>query len=167
MIVRRLLLCACLCSVTAAQVRANLVPNPEFRLNASGKPVSWQFWSPRPDLQPRADVWKDADAGALRLTSIDFGSFGKWLAKDIPVSAGRFYRFEVLYEPKGIVNERGSVGVMLSWDARDGQPVQRDYVDQISAAEKGWSSGCAGQNPVRSASRTRLWWNRLNRPLAR
>ena len=161
MIVRRLLLCACLCSVTAAQVRANLVPNPEFRLNASGKPVSWQFWSPRPDLQPRAEVSRDADAGALRLTSIDFTSFGKWLAKDIPVSAGRSYRFEVLYEPKGIVNERGSVGVMLSWDARDGQPVQRDYVDQISAAEKGWRRASRTlRAPDKAASLTIEFWLR-------
>lgn len=135
----RLLWVACLCSASAfAQMQANLVPNPTFRVDASGNPVSWQLWSPRPDLQPRAGVVRDAGTGALRLTSIDFSSFGKWLAKDIPVSAGHFYRFEVLYQPKGIVNERGSVGVMLSWNAMDGQPVQRDYVDQISAADNGW-----------------------------
>ena len=51
----RLLLVVCLCSVTAfAQTRANLVPNPEFRVDTAGKPLSWQFWSPRPDLRPRA-----------------------------------------------------------------------------------------------------------------
>jgi predicted amidohydrolase len=103
-----------------------------------GKPISWQFWSPRPDLEPRAEVANDAEGATLRLTAVDFGSFGKWLAKDIPVSTGHFYRFEVLYKPTGILNEHGSVGVMLSWNAPDGQPVQRDYVDEISAAEHGW-----------------------------
>lgn len=135
----RLLWVVCLCSVTAfAQTTANLVPNPEFRVDPMGKPTSWQFWSPRPDLRPRADVANDDDSATLRLTAVDFSSFGKWLTKDIPVSAGHFYRFEVLYKPTGIVNERGSVGVMLSWNGPDGLPVQRDYVDEISAADHGW-----------------------------
>ena len=161
MIVHRFLLVACLCAA-AVQVRANLVPNPEFRLDASGKPISWQLWSPRPDLQPRADVLRDADGGgALRLTSVGFDSFGKWLAKDVPVSAGRFYRFEVLYEPKGIVNERGSVGIMLSWVARDGHPVQRDYVDQISAGDKGWRRAARVlRAPEKAASLTIELWLR-------
>lgn len=135
----RLLWVACLCSVTAfAQTRANLVPNPEFRVDPTGKLNSWQFWSPRPDLRPRADVANDADGTALRLKAIDFSSFGKWLSRDIPVTAGHFYRFEVLYKPTGIVNERGSVGVMLTWNKSNGQPVQRDYVDRISAADHDW-----------------------------
>jgi len=137
--VRRLLWVGWLCSVAAcAQVKANLVPNPEFHVDATGKPLSWQFWSPRPDLQPRANVAKDVDGAALQLAAADFTSFGKWIAKDIPVSAGHFYRFEVLYMPTSMVNERGSVGVMLSWYAPDGQPVQRDYVDEISSAQQGW-----------------------------
>jgi predicted amidohydrolase len=137
---RRLLWVVCLCSVTAlAQTRTNLVPNPEFRVDATGKLNCWQFWSPRPDLRPRADVANDADGAVLRLKAIDLSSFGKWLSKDIPVTAGHFYRFQVLYKPTGIVNERGSVGVMLTWNKSDGQPVQRDYVDRISAADHGWS----------------------------
>jgi hypothetical protein len=48
------------------------------------------------------------------LPSVDFASFGKWIAKDIPVSAGRFYSFEVLYRPEGIVNERGSLSRRFS-----------------------------------------------------
>lgn len=128
-----------LCSVTAfAQMRANLVPNPEFRVDPTGKPISWQFWSPRPDLRAHADVAGVGGGASLRLTALDFSSFGKWLSKDIPITAGHFYRFQVLYKPTGIVNERGSVGVMLSWNRGDGQPVQRDYVDGISAADHGW-----------------------------
>ena len=136
---RRLLWVGWLCSVAAcAQVRANLAPNPEFHVDDTGKPLFWQFWSPRPDLQPRANVANDADGAALQLAAADFTSFGKWIAKDIPVSAGHFYRFEVLYMPTSIVNERGSVGAVLSWNAPDGQAVQRDYVDETSSAEDGW-----------------------------
>jgi predicted amidohydrolase len=132
-------LVACLCTVNAiAQTPANLVPNPEFRTDASGKPISWQLWSPRQDLEPRADVVAANDGSALRLTSVDFASFGKWIAKDIPVSSGRFYSFEVLYRPEGILNERGSVGAMLSWNSTDELPIQRDYVDQISSAANDW-----------------------------
>ncbi|HVN21706.1 MAG TPA: carbon-nitrogen hydrolase family protein [Dongiaceae bacterium] len=135
----RLLVVACLCGASLfAQTQGNLIPNPEFHVDSSGKPVSWQFWSPRPDLQPRAEIATEADGPALRLAALDFSSFGKWSAKDIPISAGHFYRFEVLYKTSGIINERGSVGVLLSWNAPDGSPVQRDYVDQISAAENGW-----------------------------
>ena len=100
---------------------------PNSMWTPTGKPLLGQFWSPRPDLQPRANVANDADGAALQLASADFISFGKWIAKDIPVSAGNFYRFEVLYMPTSIVNERGSVGAMLSWNAPDGQPVQRGY----------------------------------------
>jgi predicted amidohydrolase len=126
-------------SVTVlAQGKTNLVPNPEFRVDSTGKPISWQFWSPRFDLQPRAGVANAAEGATLQLAPVDFSSFGKWIARDIPVNAGHLYRFDVLYKPTGIVNERGSVGVMLSWNTPDGKPVQRDYVNQISSAENGW-----------------------------
>ncbi|MDR3677356.1 MAG: carbon-nitrogen hydrolase family protein [Acidobacteriota bacterium] len=158
----RLLLVVCLCNVTAfAQARANLVPNPEFRVDPTGQPISWQFWSPRPDLRPRADVAIDADGAVLRLTAIDFSSFGKWLSKDIPVTAGHFYRFQVLYRPTDIVNERGSVGVMLTWNTADGQPVQRDYVDSISAADSGWRSAARTLGaPEKATSVTLELWLR-------
>jgi predicted amidohydrolase len=148
--------------VTAfAQGNANLVPNPEFRVDPNGKPISWQFWSPRLDLQPRSGVGKEAEGATLRLAAVDFSSFGKWIAKDIPVNAGHFYRFEVLYKPTGIVNERGSVGVMLSWNMPDGKPVQRDYVDQISSAENGWRSAARTlRAPQKSTSVTIEFWLR-------
>jgi hypothetical protein len=47
----------------------------------TGKPLLGQFWSPRPDLQSRANVANDADGAALQLASADFTSFGKWIAK--------------------------------------------------------------------------------------
>lgn len=135
----RILWVVWMCGVTAfAQTRLNLVPNPEFRVDPAGQPICWQFWSPRPDLRPRADVLNEADGAVLQLTAIDSSSFGKWLSKGIPVTAGHFYQFQVLYAPNGISSERGSVGVMLTWNKADGQPVQRDYVDEIFSADHGW-----------------------------
>jgi len=152
----------CLCGVTVfAQGKANLVPNPEFRVDPTGNPISWQFWSPRVDLQPHAGVTKEAEGATLRLAAVDFSSFGKWIAKDIPVNADHFYRFEVLYKPTGVVDERSSVGVMLSWSMPDGKPVQRDYVDQISSVKNGWH--CASRTiraPQKSASVTVELWLR-------
>lgn len=158
----RLLSIGCLCAITAfAQQKANLVLNPEFRVDSTGKPISWQFWSPRADLQPRASIEKEGEGATLRLAAVDFSSFGKWIAKDIPVNAGNFYRFEVLYKPTGIVNERGSVGVMLSWNGPDGKPLQRDYVDQISSAENGWHRAARTlRAPQKSASVTVALWLR-------
>jgi len=160
--ISRLFAIACLCGATAfAQQKANLVPNPEFRVDPAGKPASWQFWSPRSDLEPRAGVEIEAEGAALRLAAADFSSFGKWMAGGIAVNAGHFYRFEVLYKPTGIVNERGSVGVMLSWNAPDGKPLQRDYVDQISSAENGWHRAARTlRAPPRSASVTVELWLR-------
>lgn len=137
--VDKLLWIGCLFCLTAfGQAGPNLVPNPEFHLGPKGKPIPWLFWSPRRDLEPRASVASDPEGTTLKLAAVDFSSFGKWIAKDIVVKPGHFYRFEVLYKPTGIVDERGSVGVMLSWNMPDGEPVQRDYVDQISVADYGW-----------------------------
>ncbi|MFZ0305577.1 MAG: carbon-nitrogen hydrolase family protein [Terracidiphilus sp.] len=139
MSIHRLLWIACLCCATAiAQAPANLIPNHEFKVDASGKPMAWQLWSPRPDLEPRSEVLNVEDARALRLTAVDISSFGKWRSQEIAVIPGHFYRFEVLYQPKQLVSERSSVGVMLSWSALDGRPLQRDYVDRIAPAENDW-----------------------------
>ena len=158
----RLLLLVCVCSMTAfAQTKTNLVPNPEFRVDPTGQPISWQFWSPRPDLRPRADVTNDADGAVLRLTTIDFSSFGKWLSNSIPVAAGHFYRFQVLYKAQGISSERGRVEVMLTWNTADGQPVQRDYVDRISAAVHGWRNAARTlRAPEKATSVTAELWLR-------
>jgi len=126
------------CGAAFAQAPVNLVPNPGFGVDEAGKPSSWQLWSPRPDLEPRGEVMNVEGARALQLTAVDFSSFGKWRSKEIGVLPGHFYRFEVLYEPKLIVSERSSVGVMLTWNAADGHSVQRDYVDRFSSAENGW-----------------------------
>lgn len=64
-------------------------------VDASGKPLAWQFWSPRPDLEPRAYVASDREGVALKLATVDFSSFGKWMVKDTAVIPGHLYRFEV------------------------------------------------------------------------
>lgn len=137
--IHRLLWIACLCYSTAfSQAPVNLVPNPEFGVDATGKPTCWQLWSPRPDLKPRSELVTVDGVRALKLTAVDISTFGKWRSKEIAIASGHFYRFEVLYEPERITIERGSVGVMITWTAPDGHPVQRDYVDKISPAEDGW-----------------------------
>ncbi len=133
-----LVITAALCLPVCAAEPVNLVPNPEFRAGADGAPRDWKSWSPLPALQPVTDVVTQADGNELRLAARDFASFGKWLASGIAVRGGRFYRFDVLYRPEGIPDERGSVGVMLSWNAADGHPVQRDYVDGISSLDAAW-----------------------------
>jgi hypothetical protein len=100
-----------------AQTPANLVPNPEFQTDASGLGGSsgrrGRIWN------PALPVVTGNEGSALRLTSVDFALFGKWIAKDIPVSAGRFYSFEVLYRPEGIVNRaRVTEGVLSRAVAR-------------------------------------------------
>ena len=127
-----------LCAPLLLAQSPNLAPNPEFRLGPDREVISWRRWSPYPSLQPAADVVPGPGGSMLRLASHDFASFGKWLASAIPVQPGRSYRFEVLYQPDGITDERESIGVMLSWNSAAGRPIQRDYVDHISSADNGW-----------------------------
>lgn len=151
---------AILCLPALAQ-SPNLVPNPEFRLGPGEIPVSWKTWAPLPSLQPAADVVSGQGGNMLRLASHDFASFGKWLVSGIPVQADRFYGFTVLYRPDDIVDERGSVGIMLSWNSDDGRPVQRDYVDRISPADNGWRRAARTlRAPQRAATVTVELWLR-------
>lgn len=148
------------CLHTLAQ-SPNLVPNPEFRLGPDKTPISWKSWSPLPALQPATDVVSESGGSMLRLVSRDFASFGKWLASGIPVLADRFYGFAVLYRPDAIADERGSVGIMLSWNSAEGQPIQRDYVDRISPADNGWRRAARTlRAPERAATVTIELWLR-------
>lgn len=121
-----------------AELPPNLVPNPEFRADSKGAPLSWQAWSPRPELRPSLEVVDAGGVKALRVASRDFSSFGKWLATGIAIQPGRYYQFEVQYRPEGLTDERGSVANLLSWNSAAGQPLQRDYVDRIESAGDGW-----------------------------
>jgi predicted amidohydrolase len=143
---------AAICGISLAQSTPNLAPDPEF---AGQPPAPWSTWSPSPALRPAADVVAQPDGNALRLASRDFASFGKWLAPGIPIRAGRFYQFEVLYRTEGIADERNSVGAMLSWISAEGKPVQRDYIDGISPAENGWRRAARSlRAPVKAATVT-------------
>ena len=140
----------------------NLVPNPDFRLGPDQQPLAWKTWSPAPALRPASEVVPDPAGTMLRLAARDFSSFGKWLSSDVPVQAGHFYRFEVLYRPEHIVDERGSVGMMLSWNPASQPAVQRDYIDRTSPANNGWRRATRTfQAPENSVSVTvELWLSR-------
>src|SRR5215470_435778 len=131
----RLVQITCLAAAISTRLLAesppNLIPNPGFNLDANGSPMAWQTWSPRPGLRPLQDIVNQGDGASLRVVSHDFASFGKWLTTGIAVKPGHYYQFEVLYRPEGLTDERGSVAGLLSWNKASGEPIQRDYVDQI------------------------------------
>jgi len=114
---------------------ANLVPNPEFKADASGKPAEWTPWAPRPALAPDADTVEIQGGRALRLRARGYHSFGKWVARVPKIEARKTYRFDVLYRPEHTDYEQMSVGAILSWckDAACTAFVQRDYVDRVSS----------------------------------
>src|SRR5947208_9769173 len=117
----------------------NLMLNPHFTIDLSGKPVGWTACSPRPGISPRATVVDSSHGRALSLESRRFADFGKWATVVPGIKAGAVYRFEVLYQPRQVQQEDVSVAVILSWcaDDRGALPVQRDYVDQITQIN-GW-----------------------------
>lgn len=121
-----------------AQLPENLVPNPEVRAGSKRAPLSWEAWSPTPELRPAMDVMDEGGVKVLRVASRDFSSFGKWLVTGIAIQPGRYYQFEVQYRPEGLTDERGSVANLLSWNSATGEPLQRDYVDRIESADDGW-----------------------------
>jgi len=127
-----------LCALPLLQAAPNLVPNPEFKVDAGGTPTGWHAWAPLAELRPAQDVVEVPGGKALRVVSRDFASFGKWLASGIAVQPGHGYRFEVLFKTEGVSDETGSVGGMLSWYDIAGRPLQRDYVDRISPAQQTW-----------------------------
>ncbi|MGE5647458.1 MAG: carbon-nitrogen hydrolase family protein [Acidobacteriota bacterium] len=125
--------------------------------NLAPEAAAWKRWSPLPELAPQSE----AAGGMLRIAARDFSSFGKWLAPGIPVQAGHSYRFDVLYRPEGIADDRTSVGVMLSWIAADGHPIQRDYIDRISQEDAGWRRAQRTlRAPAKTASVTAELWLR-------
>src|SRR5437667_1446705 len=117
----------------------NLMLNPNFTMYLSGKPVGWHVWSPRAGLSLRATVVDSSRGRALSLESRRFADFGKWATVVPSIKAGAVYRFEVLYQPRQVQRDDGSVAVILSWwaDDRGALPVQRDYVDRITQVN-GW-----------------------------
>ena len=135
---RAVLLAVALATSMTAAGGGNLLPNPEFRTAGDGAPAGWSTWSPLPSLAPAAAVESGAEGNCLRLQAREFASFGKWVSSGAAVQAGRYYRFEVLYSPERIANEPASVGVLLTWNAADGRPVQRDYVDEVTPAGGAW-----------------------------
>ena len=151
-------LALCAAPVHAA---ANLVPNPGFTVDAAGAPAGWRTWSPLAELRPVQDVVDVPGGKALRVASHDFTSFGKWLTSGIPVQSGHGYHFDVLFRAEGISDDTGSIGEMISWYDATGHPLQRDYVDRVSPAEKEWQRAARTlRAPSRAATVTVELWLR-------
>ena len=143
------------------QAAPNLVPNPEFQLDAAGAPNGWRPWAPLAAVRPALDVADVPGGKALRVSSHDFASFGKWLASGIAVQPNHGYRFEVLFKPENVSDQTGSVGGMLSWYDAAGKPLQRDYVDRISPAPESWQRAArALRAPPQAATVTVELWLR-------
>jgi predicted amidohydrolase len=130
------MLLSCLTLGLAAQPPdVNLVPNPGFRPDSSGKPAEWSAWAPRPALAPEADAVDISHHRALRLRARGYHSFGKWTTRVASIEPGKTYRFEVLYRTEQVANDQMSVGAILSWckDAACRESVQRDYADRVTS----------------------------------
>lgn len=114
---------------------ANLIANAGFR-GAGAAPEGWRTWAPRAALAPEARVAGSGPARALEMRSRKYEDYGKWMTTVSPVAAGSAYRFEVEYQPAGILHERVSVAAIVTWsrDEDGAQAVQRDYLDRLSAA---------------------------------
>jgi predicted amidohydrolase len=110
----------------------NLVPNPQFTLDADQKPKDWTAWAPRPDIASQNTVVKTKDGAALSLQSRRFADYGKWLSLVRDIHAGKYYQFEVLHQAKEITAETTSVIVLVSWyrNADGTGEIQRDYIDR-------------------------------------
>lgn len=114
----------------------NLLPNPDFRADSSGKPVGWTVWSPQPEIAPQASVVEWDGRRFLRMKSDRFASYGKWITVVRKIKSEKSYTFQVLYRAEEVEKEDVSIAAILSWCKDDGgeTPIQRDYADEISSA---------------------------------
>lgn len=117
----------------------NLVPNPEFTLDAGGAPAGWKTWSPRSGLAPAARVVTSGEGSALSLEARNAASYGEWTAVAPGLAGGKTYRFEASYRAEKIGHEDVSVAAILSWCAGTAgeKAIQTDYADRTAGAG-GW-----------------------------
>ncbi len=133
---------ACVFSLTTfaegQQTRRNLIPNPDFKTDANGKPVGWTFWSPRPVIAPEATVVQQGDGNLLRMKANRFACYGKWTTVVPDMRPGKSYKFRVFYEAEQVDKEDVSVAAIISWCKDDSgqKPLQRDYADEVSAVDE-------------------------------
>jgi predicted amidohydrolase len=118
----------------AAENARNLLPNPELRADADGKPRDWALWSPRPTLAAKGAIASTDGAPALSLHADRFECVGKWRTLVREIEPGKYYRFEVQHRTENVKTSATSVLVILSWfRTADGEDeVQRDYVLPVS-----------------------------------
>jgi predicted amidohydrolase len=116
----------------AAANPANLIPNPELRVGADGKPEGWTTWSPRPALAPKTAIVTVDGVPGLSLQAERFESFGEWVSLVRGIQPGKYYRFDVAYAARDLAAETSSLVARLSWfrNADGTGEIQRDYVDR-------------------------------------
>ncbi len=127
-----------LLGIPAAGATANLIPNPEFRINAGVQPDGWRVWSAAPALAPEASVVRLGSAACLRLQSKRFPAYGKWITSATGIQAGKYYRFSVLYKTQKVSDESVSVAAILSWIGAKSRALQRDFADSVEPQPGGW-----------------------------
>lgn len=102
----------------------------------------WTAWSPRSEIRPlfRYESSSGPEGGPAYIIEADqrAGLDGAW-GRVFPVSAGEYYRIQVLYRLDGNCLPRRSVVVKLDWQNGEGEPVPLSeprvsgYLEKFSA----------------------------------
>jgi predicted amidohydrolase len=100
----------------------------------------WSSWAPREEISPILERIPVGNDTLLKIASNgDFNNFGKWLCEvtDIPGDTG--FDFSVEYHAENIEYESVSLYAMLTWKNKEGEMLVREYVDQLSLLDDGWT----------------------------
>lgn len=99
---------------------------------------NWYCWVPNVNLKPKLEKYMLDDGIRLKISSINFNDFGKWICEISCIKPGETYRFCVEYLPENLSQETMSVSAMLSWKDASGRGINRDYVDNVVLLKDGW-----------------------------
>src|SRR4051794_12828360 len=88
----------------------------------SAAPAGWTTAAPRPEIRP-AFVYEPAGGadgkGVFVIRADGREGLDGWWTKSFPVAGGKHYRFQALYQARGVELPRRSVVVKINW--RDAQ----------------------------------------------
>lgn len=100
---------------------------------------AWYNWAPREELMPVFEKKIIDNDKIMVITSNNrFECYGKWLCDVNDIKGGNTYRFSIEYKSYKVDSEDVSVAAILTWNNRNGQNLERDYVDIIYRSEDGW-----------------------------